>query len=256
MGLFVYLAIPKTEQMNFFLSSALATTLLFSATALQAQTNMKASDTEYYSPVPPTLTIDHGIPSDAIVLFDGKDLSKWKSEKGKANWTVANNVLEVKPGAGAIETNEHFTDFQLHVEWKSPEVIKGEGQGRGNSGIFLQGHYEIQVLDNNNNPTYVNGGAGSLYKQRPPLAQVIAPDKWHVYDIIYKAPQFSKDGILTAKGTVTVLHNGVVVQNNTQIDGTTEYIGLPKQISHGPGPIILQDHGDLVQFRNIWLRKL
>ncbi len=242
--------------MNFSLSSALCLAILCGSSAIYAQTNMKPSDTEYYKPVPPTVTLNKGIPSDAIVLFDGKDLSKWKSEKGNANWTVANNTLEVKPGTGNIETTEHFGDFQLHIEWKSPELIKGEGQGRGNSGIFLQGLYEIQVLDNNNNPTYVNGGAGSLYKQRPPLAQVIVTDKWHVYDIIYKAPQFNKDSLLISKGTVTVLHNGVLVQNNTQIDGTTEYIGLPKQVSHGPGPIILQDHGDLVQFRNIWLRKL
>ncbi|MDM1294645.1 DUF1080 domain-containing protein [Sphingobacterium sp. N143] len=242
--------------MNFSLSSVLAMTLLCGAFSLHAQTNMKPEDTEYYSPVPPTLTLNKGVPSDAIVLFDGKDLSQWKGEKGKAAWTVANNILEVKPGSGTIQTTENFTDFQLHIEWKSPEVIKGEGQGRGNSGIFLQGLYEIQVLDNNNNPTYVNGGAGSLYKQRPPLAQVIAPDQWHVYDIIYKAPQFNKDSLLVSKGTVTVLHNGVVVQNNTQIDGTTEYIGLPKPLSHGPGPIMLQDHGDLVQFRNIWIRKL
>jgi len=242
--------------MNFSLSSALTLAILCGSSAIHAQTNMKPSDTEYYKPVPLTVTLNKGIPSDAIILFDGKDLSKWKSEKGNANWTVANNTLEVKPGTGNIETTEHFGDFQLHIEWKSPELIKGEGQGRGNSGIFLQGLYEIQVLDNNNNPTYVNGGAGSLYKQRPPLAQVIVTDKWHVYDIIYKAPQFNKDSLLISKGTVTVLHNGVVVQNNTQIDGTTEYIGLPKQVSHGPGPIILQDHGDLVQFRNIWLRKL
>lgn len=242
--------------MNFSLSSALCLAILCGSSAIHAQTNMKPSDTEYYKPVPPTVTLNKGIPSDAIVLFDGKDLSKWKSEKGNANWTVANNTLEVKPGTGNIETTEHFGDFQLHIEWKSPELIKGEGQGRGNSGIFLQGLYEIQVLDNNNNPTYVNGGAGSLYKQRPPLAQVIVTDKWHVYDIIYKAPQFNKDSLLISKGTVTVLHNGVLIQNNTQIDGTTEYIGLPKQVSHGPGPIILQDHGDLVQFRNIWLRKL
>jgi len=242
--------------MNFSLSSALCLAILCGSSAIHAQTNMKPSDTEYYKPVPPTVTLNKGIPSDAIVLFDGKNLSKWKSEKGNANWTVANNTLEVKPGTGNIETTEHFGDFQLHIEWKSPELIKGEGQGRGNSGIFLQGLYEIQVLDNNNNPTYVNGGAGSLYKQRPPLAQVIVTDKWHVYDIIYKAPQFNKDSLLISKGTVTVLHNGVLVQNNTQIDGTTEYIGLPKQLSHGPGPIILQDHGDLVQFRNIWLRKL
>jgi hypothetical protein len=139
----------------------------------------------------------------------------------------------------------------------SPTTIKGEGQGRGNSGIFLQGIYELQVLDNNHNPTYINGQAGSIYKQQPPLVTAIKDiGEWHTYDILYTAPVFNKDGVLIKKGNITVLHNGIVIHYNTQIEGTTEYIGLPKIKPHGAGPIKLQDHGDLVNFRNIWIRPL
>lgn len=225
-----------------------------------AQTKFQHQDTEFYEPKPPVVTLTNQVPSDAIVLFDGSNLNQWVSGKNTeeaAPWTVTNGILTVKSGSGDIRTKQEFEDFQLHVEWKSPEVIKGDGQGRGNSGIFLQGLYEIQVLDNDNNPTYVNGQAGSIYKQRPPLVEVHAgTDKWHSYDIIYKAPRFNKDNMLISKGTVTLLHNGVLVQNNTEIEGTTEYIGLPKMKAHGVGPIILQDHGDLVNFRNIWIREL
>ncbi len=225
-----------------------------------AQTKFQPQDTEFYSPKPPVVTLQAQIPSDAIILFDGKNLDQWESSKTAgqaAPWTIERGALTVKPSTGDIQTKEKFEDFQLHIEWKSPEKIKGEGQGRGNSGIFLQGRYELQVLDNNNNPTYVNGQAGSIYKQRPPLVEVHAgSDQWHQYDVIYKAPRFNKDGMLISKATVTVLHNGVLVQNNTQIEGTTEYIGLPKMEAHGAGPIILQDHGDLVHFRNIWIRPL
>jgi len=225
-----------------------------------AQTNMKPADTELHGPKPRVVTVQNRVPSDAIVLFDGGNLVDWGKE-GKpatpAEWTVQNGELTVKPGTGNIQTKRNFEDFQLHLEWKSPAVIKGEGQGRGNSGVFLQGLYEIQVLDNNDNYTYVNGQAGSVYKQRPPLVEVRAgTDGWHAYDIIFRAPRFSRDGVLVSKGVVTVLHNGVLVQNGTVIEGPTEYIGLPKVIPHGPGPIVLQDHGDLVSFRNIWIREL
>lgn len=234
--------------------------LLTSSISSMAQTKFQPEDTEFYSPKPPVVTLQNQIPNDAIILFDGTNLDQWVSHKQPdqpATWTVENNILTVKPGTGNIQTKQVFEDFQLHLEWKSPEIVKGNGQGRGNSGIFLQGLYEIQILDNNDNPTYVNGQAGSLYKQRPPLAEVrAAGDGWHHYDIIYKAPRFNKDGMLISKGVVTVLHNGVLVQNNTQIEGTTEYIGLPKMQAHGAGPIALQDHGDLVNFRNIWIRPL
>ncbi|TYR31716.1 DUF1080 domain-containing protein [Sphingobacterium phlebotomi] len=237
-------------------------TLLFLTLSLgsMAQTKFKPEDTEFYSPKPPIVTLKNQVPSDAIVLFDGTDLDQWVSRNNPeqpATWIVENNILTVKPKTGDIQTKQAFEDFQLHVEWKSPEMVKGEGQGRGNSGIFLQGRYEVQVLDNDNNPTYVNGQAGSIYKQNPPLVEVRATeDKWHNYDIVYKAPRFNKDGMLISKGSVTILHNGVLIQNNTQIEGTTEYIGLPKMKAHGSGPIILQDHNDPVSFRNIWIRPL
>jgi len=230
-------------------------------TALFAQTKFQPQDTEFYEPKSKIVhTSPNKAPSDALILFDGKDLSQWESSNTKganAPWTIKDGVLTVKPGTGNIQTKQKFEDFQLHLEWKSPEVIKGEGQGRGNSGVFLQGIYEIQVLDNNNNSTYVNGQAASLYKQRQPLVSAVkAAGEWHTYDILYTAPRFNTDGILIKKGNVTVLHNGVVVHYNTQIEGTTEYVGLPKITAHGAGPIGLQDHGDLVNFRNIWIRPL
>ncbi|MBE8714316.1 3-keto-disaccharide hydrolase [Sphingobacterium hungaricum] len=240
--------------------------ILFSISAiscfsLSAQTKFQPADTEFYEPKPRVVQAASQVaPSDAKVLFDGKNLAEWTSTKTKgeaAPWTVENGIFTVKPGSGDIQTKENFEDFQLHIEWKSPEVIKGEGQGRGNSGVLIQGLYEIQVLDNNDNPTYVNGQAGSLYKQRPPLVEVRSgSDGWHSYDIIFKAPRFNADKQLVGKGTVTVLHNGVLVQNNTQIEGTTEYIGLPKLKAQSTGPIQLQDHGDLVHYRNIWIRPL
>lgn len=228
---------------------------------LSAQTKFQPQDTEFYTPQSPIVTIaENQAPNDAIMLFDGKDLSQWVQSNDvtkPAAWTILNGILTVKPGTGNIQTKQNFEDFQLHVEWKSPDIIKGEGQGRGNSGVFLQGKYEIQILDNNNNPTYVNGQAASLYKQRQPLVTAVKPaGEWHSYDILYTAPRFNKDGILIKKGMVTVLHNGIVVHNNTIIEGTTEYIGLPQVIAHGAGPITLQDHGDLVSFRKIWIRPL
>lgn len=201
-------------------------------------------------------------PSDAIVLFDGKDLSKWKSDNGggPAKWEVKNGVFTVKKGTGDIRTVQEFNDFQLHIEWLIPAGITGKSQARGNSGIFLQGVYEVQVLDNYNNRTYANGQAGSIYKQSPPLKNAMrAPGEWNVYDIIYSAPRFKEDSSLYAPARVTVIHNGVVVQNNTTITGHTPYIGLPKYTFHGKGPIKLQDHGDPsepISFRNIWIREL
>lgn len=226
-----------------------------------AQTKFTPQDTEFYEPKLRTVEFAiSGVPTDAIVLFDGRDLSQWHAKRDStqpALWTVEDGILQVKPSSGDIQTKAKFEDFQLHIEWKSPKIIKGEGQGRGNSGIFLQGFYEVQVLDNHNNSTYVNGQAASLYKQHPPLVTVIPPaEQWHIYDIVYTAPRFNKDGIRIRKGHVTVLHNGVVVQYNTAIEGTTEYIGMPQNTPHAAGPIVLQDHGDLVQFRNIWIRKL
>ena len=224
--------------------------------------------TEWYDPVPqvvtpgkPTSTAAITAPSDAIVLFDGKDLSQWKNKDGgAAQWEVKNGVFTVKKGTGDIYTKQEFGDYQLHIEWSVPANITGKGQARGNSGIFMQGVYELQVLDNYNNTTYVNGQAGSIYKQTPPLKNVMRPPgEWNVYDVIYTAPRFKENGTLFTPARITVLHNGVVIQNSTEIKGSTPYIGLPKYTAHGKGPIRLQDHGDPsepISYRNIWIREL
>lgn len=197
------------------------------------------------------------IPSDAIVLLS-QDKNQWVKKDGSPiDWTLEKGVLTVKPGTGDIVTRSSFEDCHLHLEWRSPLVVKGEGQGRGNSGIFMQSRYEVQILDNYNNETYYNGQAGSIYKQHPPLANACAKTgDWNVYDIIYKAPVFDLFGNKMEAARITVIHNGIVIQNNTEIVGTTEYIGFPKNPTHGGAPFILQDHGDLVSFRNIWVRRL
>lgn len=218
--------------------------------------------TEVWEPEPAVVTFDeNGVPSDATVLFNGKDLSAWKSdsdENAEAAWTVNNDgSLTVAPGKGAIRTKDNFDSFQLHVEWQAPQKVEGEGQGRGNSGIFLQGLYEVQVLDSYENRTYSNGQASSLYKQHIPLANATKPTKeWQTYDIIFHEPKYDANGERTKKGTVTVIHNGVLVQDHIELEGTTEYIGHPQVKPHEDGPIILQDHGNTVSFRNIWLREL
>jgi hypothetical protein len=197
-------------------------------------------------------------PSDAEVLFDGKDLSKWKGvETEEAQWIVSEGVFTVKKGTGNIETKKNYRDFQLHLEWRVPVNTTGSSQQRGNSGVMLQGIYEIQVLDSYDNKTYANGQAASVYKQYPPLVNAMKkPGEWNVYDIIYTAPTFKKDSTYRTYPYVTVIHNGIVVQNHTRINGTTPYIGFPKVIYHGDGPIGLQDHSDPVSFRNIWIREL
>ncbi len=234
--------------------------------SLQAQELMKKGeykpeDTEFYEPVVPKVKPAEGNkpPSDAIVLFGGQDLSKWEGQDGgKPQWTVQDGYITVKPKSGSIKTKDTFGDFQLHIEWRPPQKVEGEGQGRGNSGIFLQGMYELQVLDSYDNKTYVNGQAGSIYKQHPPLADVMKPPtEWEVYDVIYTAPKFDKkNGALLEPGYVTVLQNGVLIQNHVKLQGTTEYIGTPKWVAHGKGPIMLQDHGNQTSFRNIWIREI
>lgn len=229
---------------------------------------MKPGMTEFWEPEIEVVTPgDHAAtgfitaPSDAIVLFDGKDLSEWKNKDGDAaQWTVHDGVFTVKKGTGNITTKREFEDFQLHIEWQIPSVINGKSQARGNSGIFLQDRYEVQVLDNYKNRTYANGQAGSIYKQSRPLKNAMRPPgQWNVYDIIYTAPRFKENGSLLYPGRVTVIHNGVVIQNNTTIIGPTEYIGIPEYKAHGKAPIMLQDHGDPsepISFRNIWIREL
>jgi hypothetical protein len=204
-------------------------------------------------------TITATPPSDAIVLFDGKDLSKWKSSAsgGKAQWTVSDGAMTVKPGSKDIETIQQFDDFQLHIEFRTPAEVKETGQNRGNSGIFMQGKYELQVLDNYNNRTYSNGQAGAIYKQSMPLVNASRkPGEWQTYDVIYTSPKFNKDGMITHPAYITVMHNGVLVQNHTPIYGTTPDVGKPQYEVHGKGPIKLQDHNNTTSFRNIWIREI
>lgn len=242
--------------------------LLFVAVAVLAQEEpmkMKPEMTEIWDPEVPVITPGESprdAPSDAIVLFDGTNLEQeWTNgQGGKPEWTVADGAMTVKKGTGTIKTKRTFEDYQLHIEWRSPVEVIGTSQGRGNSGVFMQGIYEVQILDNYNNRTYRNGQAGSVYKQHPPLVNACKePGVWQTYDIIYTAPRFNDDGITYfTPPTVTVIHNGVVVQNNAKMRGPTEYIGIPEYSvkKHGPGSIVLQDHGDLVSFRNIWIREL
>ena len=197
-------------------------------------------------------------PSDAIVLFDGKDLSAWDSEKGgEPKWEIADGVTTVN-GTGGLQTKKEFGDCQIHVEFATPSVVKGEGQGRGNSGVYIMGRYEIQVLDSWNNPTYWHGSAASVYKQTAPLVNVSRkPGEWQVYDIVFHAPRFDEKGALTKAATVTVMHNGVLVQDHTEILGTTSHMGGPKYTAHpAKQPLHLQDHGDKIRYRNLWIREL
>ncbi len=218
--------------------------------------------TEQWQPEPRIVTPGNsntGAPSDAIVLFDGQNLNQFESsEGGAAKWKIEDNAVTVVRGAGAIKTKQVFGDCQLHIEWRTPAVVKGEGQGRGNSGIFLMGTYELQVLDSYNNRTYSNGQAGSIYKQIPPLVNASRkPGEWQTYDIVFTAPRFNKDSSLKSQARITVLHNGVLIQNDAAIWGATQFIGIATNQKHrDKEPITLQDHGDAVSFRNIWIREL
>lgn len=247
--------------------------MLSIAAVAQAQENkypapeaMRPGMSEYWTPQPPIVTPGDihtaSAPSDAIVLFDGHDLNAWTNGDGTAaaGWTVSKGVVTVDKRKGDIVTKQKFGSFQLHIEWCVPEGITGDNQARGNSGVFLQDQYEVQILDCYQNETYVNGMTASLYKQTPPLVNAMRkPGEWNVYDIIYTAPVFKADGSYLYHPYVTVIHNGIVVQNHTEILGTTEYIGFPRVVRHGNGPIRLQSHGDPsapISFRNIWIREM
>ncbi|MGI9550808.1 MAG: 3-keto-disaccharide hydrolase [Aurantibacter sp.] len=221
--------------------------------------------TEYYEPKVPVATPGKNgtSPSDAIVLFDGSSLDGWVSSKDStsaAPWHLnKDGSMTVADKTGNIQTKQHFGDMQLHIEWSSPAEVQRDGQNRGNSGIFLNGIYEVQVLDQNDNPTYVNGQVASIYKQHVPLAMASVPSgEWNTYDIIYHSPEFNTEGQKTKSGTITVIHNGILVQDHVELKGTTSYIGWPKNPAHGKGPLMLQDHGDnsRVSYRNIWVREL
>lgn len=257
--------------MNYKTISCLATALVICIAGLAQQPDHTA--TEFYTPVPkmvtPGKTSSNDAPSDAIILFGGKNLDGWVSTNNpsnSANWPVSEGMFTVNKKAGNIQTKQNFTNYQLHLEWRIPADITGTGQLRGNSGVFLAGTgpgddgYEIQILDCYNNSTYVNGQTGSVYKQFVPLANACRkPGEWQTYDIIWTAPVFNTDGSLKSAARVTVIHNGVLLQNNVELTGQTVYVGQPRYKSHGPAPIKLQSHGDKsepISFRNIWVREL
>ncbi len=225
-----------------------------------------AKETEVYIPVPPVVTVSEadGVPSDAIVLFNKDNLNEWVrvDDISKiADWIInPDHSFTVKSKSGNIRTVREFGDIQLHLEWKSPANIDLEENKEIDSGVFLQGRYEIQILDNTSSSTFVNGQVASVYKQHIPLVKASKPvGEWNTYDIVYHAPEFDKRGNKTKSATVTLFHNGILVQDNVKIKGTTQFIGWPKNKAHGKAPIILQDHKDSggnVSFRNIWVREL
>ena len=247
-------------------------TIFFASAVSFAQQQGDPKLTEVWKPEPVKVKpgkTNSDAPSDAIILFGGKNLDEWVSTKDStqpAKWTVTKGAITVKKGTGNIQTKRFFTDYQLHIEWKIPANITGSGQARGNSGVFLAATgpgdegYEIQVLDCYENTTYVNGQTASIYKQTIPLANVCKkPGEWQCYDIVWTAPRFNEDGTLKTAGRITAIQNGVLVQNNTEVKGVTVYIGKPYYKKHGPAPIKLQDHGDPsepISYKNIWIREL
>jgi hypothetical protein len=269
---------------NRFFKSLCAIALIGSATCLLAQSPAngqsasaqttpapKPEETEVWEPVPAVVTPGATCtapPSDAIVLFDGKNLDEWVSirDKSPAQWILSGDAMTVNKSGGGIETKRSFKNYQLHLEWKIPENITGSGQARGNSGVFLASTgpgddgYELQVLDNYNNKTYVNGQAGSIYKQAIPLANANRkPGEWQTYDVAWTAPTFNSDGSLKTPAYVTVFFNGILVQNHFELKGQTLYRGKPFYKAYTAAPIKLQAHGDKsepISFRNIWVREL
>lgn len=248
-----------------------APVMVLQAQETNTQTQMKPEETEFYSPVPPVVTPGATFadaPSDAIILFNGKNMDEWvpaNDTTSQKKWTVSQGIITVDKSAGDMQTKRKFMDYQLHIEYRIPSDITGSGQARGNSGIFLAAPsadygYELQVLDNYNNTTYVNGQVGAIYKQSIPLANACRkPGEWQTYDVVWTAPRFYDDGTVKSPARVTVFHNGVLVQNNFSLRGDTKYIGLPEYKRHGASPIRLQAHGDKsepISYRNIWIRPL
>jgi hypothetical protein len=249
------------------------TAVLFCMTGFAQRVNQdslarESKKTEVWEPVPKLVTPGSAAseaPSDAIVLYNGKNTDSWVKENGggQPGWKIdADGALTVVKGSGNIKTKQAFGNCQLHIEWREPAEVKASSQSRGNSGIFFMGVYELQVLDSYNNPTYVNGQAGSIYKQHIPLVNASRkPGEWQSYDVIFTAPKFASDGKLLLPARITVLHNGVLIQNNVEIKGATEWIGQPAYKKHGEKePIVLQDHGmdggNPMSYRNIWIREL
>jgi hypothetical protein len=237
----------------------------------QANARPQPADTEVWEPVPPVVApgpVTAAPPADALVLFDGTSLDHWISSRDKspAGWTVADGMVTVNKKIGNIQTKRSFRNYQLHIEWRIPENITGESQARGNSGVFLastgtgDAGYELQVLDSYRSTTYVNGQAGSVYKQFPPLVNASRPPgEWQAFDVVWTAPTFNPDGSLKTPAFLTAHHNGVLIQNHVELKGETVYIGAPRYKPYDAAPIMLQSHNDPsepISFRNIWLREL
>jgi hypothetical protein len=205
-------------------------------------------------PAPPTPP-----PSDALVLFDGGDLSRWRSEDGgPASWRVVDGAIEVMPHTGSLVTRDSFGDVQLHIEWRTPPEVSGEGQERGNSGVYLMGLYELQVLDSDDNPTYPDGQAGAIFGQHPPLVNASrGPGEWQSYDVVFHAPRFDATGALHSPARMTAFQNGVLIQDDVQLTGPTAFQRRPPYEAHPARlPITLQDHEFPVRYRNVWVREL
>ncbi len=261
----------RSSTMRLAMIAATAAVAVTAPLAAQQTTSAKPKpqDTEVWTPVPAIITpgaTDAAAPSDAIVLFDGRNLDQWESvrDSSPAKWIVAKGVVTVNKPSGDIETRRSFGNYQLHIEWRIPAGITGSGQERGNSGVFLAltpvGGYELQIVDSYENKTYVNGQAASVYKQFAPLVNAARkPGQWQTYDVIWTAPTFKDDGSLATAAYVTAFHNGVLVQNHVALKGVTKNEGTPDYHKHGPAPIMLQAHGDKsapISFRNIWVRVL
>lgn len=226
-------------------------------------TNLPAPElTEDWTPVrkvAPGATVG-APPADAVILFDGSSLGAWKSVNGgPAPWKLEGGDLVLAPKTGDIQSVETFGDAQIHLEWMAPVLTdNSSGQNRSNTGIYIQGRYEVQILDSHTNATYSNGQAGSIYKQYAPLVNPARPaGEWQTYDIVFTAPRFAAGGALVSPARVTVLYNGVLVQNDVALKGSTVFRGPPSYVAHGPGPLLLQDHkAHEIRFRNIWVRRL
>lgn len=262
-------------KVRYLVSSAALSAIFFASYIARAEAQTPAAgdpkDTEQWNPVPEVVSpgaTPGAPPSDAIILFDGKNQDEWVSTKdhSPARWKVGQGVLTVDKAVGNIETKRLFKNYQLHLEWRIPKGITGEGQLRGNSGLFLASTgagdlgYEVQILDSWINKTYVNGQAASIYKQAAPLVNAMRkPGEWQIYDVVWSAPSFQADGTLKEPAYVTVFHNGVLVQNHYRLAGETTYIGKPAYRPYERAAIKLQAHGDPsapISFRNIWVREL
>lgn len=255
----------RSSLRKLFWPGAAAAAITLSVTAAEWTTITRFSGWKQHSmsrPKPPVVTPASGYgvaPADAVVIFDGKSLDEFQTQSGKkAGWTLGDGYFEVKPGAGAMITKKKFGDVQMHLEWASPNPAQGVGQDRGNSGVFLMENFEIQVLDSYKADTYADGQAGSIYGQYPPLANAsLPPGEWQTYDIAFRKPRFGPDGKLTEPARITVIHNGILVQNNEIAYGPTSWLKFdPYSPLPEKAPLEFQDHGHKVRYRNIWVREL